>query len=72
MTLKAIAEGLLSAFMRNAEDIEGLNFREDAVLRALDKVYDRRFLEIRTAEEMQRKAAAAAGADHDGEKDNRE
>ena len=67
MTLEAIAEGLLSAFIRSAEDIEGLNHREEAVLRALDKVYDRRFLEIKTTKEMQRKTAAAAGTDHDGE-----
>lgn len=53
MTLKAIAEGLLSAFMHNAEDIEGLNFRVEAILQALDEMYDRRFLEIKTTREME-------------------
>ena len=66
MTLKAIAEGLLSAFIRNAQTTEELNLREDAILRALDVVYDRRLREIRTTKEMQRKTTMAAVTDHDG------
>lgn len=46
MTLRAIAEGLLGAFFRQCEHVEELNAREEAILRALDEVYDRRFLEI--------------------------
>lgn len=53
MTLKAIAEGLLSAFIRSADDVQELNARETAILRALDEVYDRRFLEIKTTKEME-------------------
>ena len=53
MTLKAIAEGLLSAFIRSADDVQELNARETAILRALDEVYDRRLREIRTTKEME-------------------
>lgn len=53
MTLKAIAEGLLSAFIRSADDVQELNARETAILQALDEVYDRRFLEIKTTKEME-------------------
>lgn len=67
MTLKTIAEGLLSAFIRSADDVQELNLREEAILRALDEVYDRRFLEIKTTKEMKLKTAMAAVTDHDGE-----
>lgn len=67
MTLKAIAEGLLSAFIRSADDVQELNARETAILQALDEVYDRRFLEIKTTKEMKLKTAMAAVTDHDGE-----
>jgi len=67
MTLKAIAEGLLSAFIRSADDVQELNARETAILQALDEVYDRRFLEIKTTKEMKLKTAMSAGTDHDGE-----
>ena len=67
MTLKTIAEGLLSAFIRSADDVQELNSRETAILRALDEVYDRRFLEIKTTKEMKLKTAMAAVTDHDGE-----
>ena len=67
MTLKAIAEGLLSAFIRSADDVQELNARETAILQALDEVYDRRFLEIKTTKEMKLKTAMAAATDHDGE-----
>ncbi len=53
MTLKAIAEGLLSAFIRSADDVQELNARETAILQALDEVYDRRFLEMKTTKEME-------------------
>lgn len=53
MTLKAIAEGLLSAFVRAADDVQELNARETAILQALDEVYDRRYLEIKTTKEME-------------------
>ena len=67
MTLKTIAEGLLSAFIRSADDVQELNSRETAILRALDEVYDRRYLEIKTTKEMKLKTAMAAVTDHDGE-----
>jgi len=67
MTLKAIAEGLLSAFIRSADDVQELNARETAILQALDEVYDRRLREIRTDQEMKLRTATAAGTDHDGE-----
>ena len=53
MTLRAIAEGLISEFLRAANTTEELNLREEAVLQALDVVYDRRFLEIKTTKEME-------------------
>ena len=53
MTLRAIAEGLISEFLRAAKTTEELNLREEAVLQALDVVYDRRFLEIKTTKEME-------------------
>lgn len=62
MTLEAIAEGLLSAFVRSAEDIEGLKLREEAVLRALDSLYDRRFRELKTQDEFRKKEMAGTPA----------
>lgn len=48
MTLRAIAGALIGEFIRAAKTTEELNLREEAILRALDEVYDRRFLEIKT------------------------
>lgn len=53
MTLRAIAAGLIGEFLRSAQTTEELNLREEAILRALDEVYDRRFLEIKTTREME-------------------
>ena len=67
MTLRAIAAALIGAFIRAAQTTEELNLREEAILRALDEVYDRRFLEIKTTKEMKLKTVMAAATDHDGE-----
>ena len=53
MTLRAIAAALIGEFLRSAQTTEELNLREEAILRALDEVYDRRFLEIKTTKEME-------------------
>lgn len=67
MTLRAIAAALIGEFLRAAKTTEELNLREEAILRALDEVYDRRLREIRTEQEMKLKTAMAAATDHDGE-----
>ena len=67
MTLKAIAAALIGEFIRAAKTTEELNLREEAILRALDEVYDRRYLEMKTTKEMKLKTATAAVTDHDGE-----
>jgi len=67
MTLRAIAAGLIGEFLRSAQTTEELNLREEAILRALDEVYDRRYLEMKTTKEMKLKTAMSAATDHDGE-----
>ena len=53
MTLRAIAAALIGEFLRSAQTTGELNLREEAILRALDELYDRRFLEIKTTREME-------------------
>lgn len=54
MTLRANAGAAIGEFIRAAQTTEELNLREEAILRALDEVYDRRFLEIKTTKELVR------------------
>lgn len=52
-TLTARAESLLGDFFRQCEHVEELKAREEAVLMAIDRLYDRRLREIRTHDQMQ-------------------
>lgn len=61
-TLSSIAEGLLSAFIRSADDVQELNARETAILQALDSLYDRRFRELKTQNEFRKKEMAGTPA----------
>ena len=65
-TLTAYAEGILCDFFQRGGSPEELKAREEAALVAVTRLYERRMAEIRTAEEMKRKTAMAAGTDHDG------
>ena len=67
-TLTACAEALLDTFFRQCEEVDELKAREEATLVAIDRLYDRRLREIRTAQEMKLKTAMAAETDHDGKK----